>query len=160
MQKVSELLNGQQIVPVVVLEDSASTRGLSQALLDGGVNVIEVTLRNEFGIKAIAQIKQEFPDMVVLAGTVNTVADMHAVAEAGVDGVISPGLTPALLRAANELSLPYMPGVATSSEVLTAIEHGLSECKLFPASVVGGVSALKAFGGPFPSIQTGCFPRS
>jgi 2-dehydro-3-deoxyphosphogluconate aldolase/(4S)-4-hydroxy-2-oxoglutarate aldolase len=153
MRKVSKLLNGQKIVPVVVLEDSESTLGLCQALLTGGVKVIEVTLRNAYGLTAIKQIKQEFPEMVVLAGTVNTATDMYAVAEAGVDGVISPGVTPTLLRSAADAELPYMPGVATGSEILTAIEHGLEEVKLFPATVVGGVSALKAFAGPFPGIR-------
>lgn len=153
MTKFSALLHGQSVVPVVVLEDEASTHGLCAALLEGGVNVIEVTLRHQFGIEALKLIKTEYPEMVTLAGTVNTTADMKAVAKAQVDGVISPGLTPALLQSAHDYGLPFMPGVATGSEVLLAMEYGLSECKLFPASVVGGISALKAFAGPFSDMK-------
>lgn len=150
---VSELITGQSVVPVVVIENEEQAMGLAQALIDGGVNVIEITLRNSFGVKAIEIIKREFPDMVVLAGTVNTAAQMVAVVKAGVDGIISPGLTSELLETAKRQNIPYLPGVATPSEVLTAIEHGLTECKLFPATVVGGISALKAFNGPFPNMK-------
>ncbi len=153
IKNVSELLNGQKVVPVVVIEDEAQALGLAQALLDGGISVIEITLRNEFGVKAIEIIKQKYPQMVVLAGTVNTEAQMVAVVKAGVDGIISPGLTPALLETAKRQNIPYLPGVGTASEVLIAIEHGLTECKLFPATVVGGISALKAFNGPFSNIR-------
>lgn len=150
--KVSDLLNGQQVVPVVVIENEEQAIGLSQALLDGGVSVIEITLRNDYGLKAIELIKQRFPQMLVLAGTVNTAEQMRAVVRVGVDGIISPGITQGLLATAKELNIPYLPGVATASEVLLAIEYGLSECKLFPATVVGGLSALKAFNGPFGGI--------
>ncbi len=152
-KNVSELLDGQQIVPVVVIEDEAQALGLAQALLDGGINVIEITLRNDYGVKAIELIKQKFPDMVVLAGTVNTEAQMVAVVKAGVDGIISPGISVSLLETAKRQNIPYLPGVATASEVMLAIEHGLTECKLFPASVVGGMSALNAFNGPFTSVS-------
>lgn len=150
---VSELLEGQKVVPVVVIEDEAQALGLAQALIDGGINVIEITLRNEYGVKAIEVIKNNFPEMVVLAGTVNTEAQMVAVVKAGVDGIISPGITPSLLETAKRQNIPYLPGVGTASEVMLAIEHGLTECKLFPATVVGGISALKAFNGPFSSMR-------
>ena len=153
MSNISTRIKHQRVIPVVVLEDEASTHGLCQALLEGGVSVIEVTLRHAFGVKALDLIKRNYPDMVTLAGTVNSVADMQAVAAANVDGVISPGLTPALLQSAQDHGLAYMPGVATGSEVLLAMEFGLRECKLFPASVVGGVAALKAFSGPFSDMK-------
>ena len=151
--QVSELLKGQQVVPVVVIENEEQAIGLAGALLEGGISVIEITLRNAYGIEAISLIKQKFPEMVVLAGTVNTPQQLRDVVKAGVDGIISPGLTVALLETAKEEKIPYLPGVGTASEVLLAIEHGLSECKLFPATVVGGISALKAFNGPFSSIR-------
>lgn len=150
---VSKLLGNQQVVPVVVIEDEAQAHGLASALLAGGVTVIEITLRNEYGIKAIELIKQSYPEMVVLAGTVNSAAQMAAVVKAGVDGIISPGLTRKLVETAQELGIPYLPGVASASEVLLAMEFGLTECKLFPATVVGGIDALKAFNGPFPKIK-------
>lgn len=153
MLLASELIKGQKVVPVVVIEDEQQAIGLTEAFLKGGVNVIEITLRHAFGSKAIELIKQQFPEMVVLAGTVNSAKQMHEVAAVGVDGVISPGITPSLIKAAQEANLPYLPGVATGTEVLTAIEHGLTECKLFPATVVGGIGALKAFSGPFSDIK-------
>lgn len=151
--QVSELIKGQEVVPVVVIENEEQAVGLAGALLEGGINVIEITLRNAYGIKAVSLIKQKFPEMVVLAGTVNTAQQLRDVVKAGVDGIISPGLTVSLLEAAREEKIPYLPGVGTASEVLLAIEHGLTECKLFPATVVGGIGALKAFNGPFSQIR-------
>jgi len=153
MKKVSDLLKGQEIVPVVVIENQEQALGLAKALIQGGISVIEITLRNAYGIEAIKVIKQSFPEMVVLAGTVNTTEQMHAVIDAGVDGVISPGIATQLLGVAKQRDTPYLPGVGTASEVMLAIQHGLTECKLFPATVVGGVAALKAFSGPFSNIQ-------
>lgn len=153
MNKVSDLLNGQKVVPVVVIENEEQALCLAKALLQGGISVIEITLRNAYGIEAIRVIKRSFSNMVVLAGTVNTAEQMHAVVDAGVDGVISPGISASLLTLSKELNVPYLPGVGTASEVMLAIEHGLTECKLFPATVVGGLSALKAFSGPFGNIQ-------
>jgi len=150
---VSSLIDDQNVVPVVAIENDQQARGLSRALLDGGVNVIEVTLRNAFGLKAIQLIKEEYSEMVVLAGTVNSAEQMAQVVDAGVDGVISPGITTSLLDVARSHQIPYMPGVATPSEVMLAMEHGLNECKLFPATVVGGIGALKAFKGPFSEIK-------
>jgi len=150
---VSEMLDGQKVVPVVVIENQEQAMGLAQALLDGGVNVIEITLRNAYGIKAIELIKQRFPDMVVLAGTVNLPAQMVAVVKAGVDAIISPGITESLLKTAKQQGIPYLPGVATASDLMLAMEYGIRECKLFPATVVGGISALKAFSGPFSEIR-------
>lgn len=152
-KNVSELLGDQKVVPVVVIENEEQAIGLAGALLEGGINVIEITLRNDYGVKAIEVIKEKFPQMVVLAGTVNTEAQMVAVVKVGVDGIISPGITISLLETARRQNIPYLPGVGTASEVLMAIEHGLTECKLFPATVVGGVSALKAFNGPFTSMM-------
>ena len=150
---VKKLLAGQKLVPVVVLENESQALGLAAALLEGGVTVIEITLRNDFGLQAIEVIKENFPDMLILAGTITSAESMLEAVNAGADGIVSPGLTPALLQAAQEHGIAYLPGVATASDVVLAMEYGLSECKLFPATVVGGESALKALGGPFPNIQ-------
>ncbi len=147
------MLGRQQVVPVVVIENEEQALGLAQALLDGGINVIEITLRNSYGVTAIEVIKKNFPDMVVLAGTVNVSEQMIAVMEAGVDAVISPGISKSLLKTAEKIGIPYLPGVATASDLMLATEFGISECKLFPATVVGGIGALKAFGGPFGDIM-------
>jgi len=150
---VSELLKQDQVVPVVAVENQAEALGLAKALIDGGVNVIEVTLRNEYGVTAINQIKQKHPEMVVLAGTVNSVESMQQVMEAGADGVVMPGLTEAMLQYAKQHNVPILPGVTSPSEILLAMQYGFNECKLFPAGVVGGIKALKAFGGPFGNIS-------
>jgi len=150
---VSQMIGDQKVLPVVVIENERQALGLAKALLDGGVNVIEITLRNSYGVKAIELIKHKFPEMVVLAGTVNLPAQMVAVVKAGVDGIISPGITESLLTTAKQQGIPYLPGVGTASEVMLALEHGLHECKLFPATVVGGIGALKAFNGPFGNMR-------
>ncbi len=153
MKSFSQLLANEKTVPVVAVDNAEQAIGLSRALLEGGVGVIEVTLRNEFGVQALQLIKREVPEMIVLAGTVNNVTQLKQVADAGVDGVISPGLTPALAQLAKDLGVPYLPGAATASDILLAIEHELFELKLFPAAIVGGIPALKAFAGPFPTIR-------
>ena len=153
VKRVSDLIPGQEVVPVVVIEDQQQAQGLAQALLDGGINVIEITLRDAYAVSAIEYIKQNFSDMVILAGTVTSSEQLREVVKAGADGIISPGLTPALLETAKEQDIAYLPGVATGSDILLGMEYGLTEFKLFPATVVGGVGALKAFSGPFGQIR-------
>ena len=153
VKRVSDLIPGQKVVPVVVIEDQQQAQGLAQALLDGGINVIEITLRDAYAVSAIEYIKQNFPDMVILAGTVTSSEQLREVVKAGADGIISPGLTPALLETAKEQDIAYLPGVATGSDILLGMEYGLTEFKLFPATVVGGVGSLKAFSGPFGQIR-------
>ena len=150
---VSEMLTGQKVVPVVVIENESQALGLAKALLDGGINVIEITLRNSYGVKAIEVIKKNFPEMIVIAGTVNLPEQMIEVVNVGVDAIVSPGLTESLLKISQQLNIPYLPGVATASDVLRAMEYGIRECKLFPATVVGGIGALKAFNGPFHDVK-------
>ena len=150
---IESQLNGQQVVPVVVINNKEQALGLAQALIDGGINVIEITLRNDYGIKAIEEVKQAFPDMLVVAGTVKTSQEAIDVVNAGAQGIVTPGVTDALLNTIAGLDVSYLPGVTGPSQVLMAIEHGLSECKLFPASVVGGIDMLKALNAPFPSIR-------
>lgn len=152
-KRVSDLITGQEVVPVVVIEDQQQAQGLAEALLAGGITVIEITLRNSYGVSAIEYIKKNYPDMVVLAGTVTSSDQLREVVNAGVDGIISPGITRALLETAKELDVAYLPGVATGSEILLGMEYGLTEFKLFPATVVGGIGALKAYSGPFGHIR-------
>ena len=148
-KKLSDLLNGQKIVPVAVIEDEAQAKGLPRAFIEGGVKIIEITLRSDYALKAIASIKEQYPEMMILAGTVITPEQMQLAVEAGARGIISPGFTKALAEKAYELDVAYMPGVATGSEILSASEYGITEFKLFPANIAGGVGALKAFSGPF-----------
>jgi 2-dehydro-3-deoxyphosphogluconate aldolase/(4S)-4-hydroxy-2-oxoglutarate aldolase len=149
----STLLGQQKIIPVVAVDNERQALGLAQALIEGGISVIEITLRNSFGLQAIERVKRSFPQMLTLAGTVNNSDDMLAAVDAGADGIISPGITASLLKAAEDTGVTYLPGVASASEVLMGMQYGLTEFKLFPATVVGGVGALKALSGPFPDIR-------
>lgn len=150
---VSPLLNNNKVIPVVVIENQSQAIGLANALVDGGVNSIEITLRNEFGLTAIELIKREVQDIVVMAGTVNCISDMKQAIDAGSDALVSPGLDADMVALAANSGIPYLPGVATGSEVMRAANLGLRECKLFPATVVGGVPALKALAGPFAGMK-------
>lgn len=147
--KLSDLLDGQKIVPVAVIEDEAQSIGLPKALIAGGIKIIEITLRSDYALTAIASIKEHYPEMTILAGTVNSAEQMQLAVDAGAEGIISPGFTKTLAEKACQLDVAYMPGIATGSEILSASEYGITEFKLFPANIAGGVAALKAFSGPF-----------
>jgi 2-dehydro-3-deoxyphosphogluconate aldolase/(4S)-4-hydroxy-2-oxoglutarate aldolase len=125
---------------------------LAQALLAGGIKVLEITLRSDAALEAIRRIRSEVPDALVGAGTVLSGEDLQAVAVAGGRFAISPGLTPNLLKAAEKEAIPLIPGVATASELMMALEAGLSELKFFPAQAAGGVPMLKSLSGPFPQV--------
>jgi 2-dehydro-3-deoxyphosphogluconate aldolase / (4S)-4-hydroxy-2-oxoglutarate aldolase len=150
---LQSFLSRAPVVPVVVIQDVRRAVPLAQALLAGGIGVIEVTLRSEAALAAIAKIAQEVPQMMMAAGTVTTAAQMQAAQDAGAKVAISPGLSTPLLVAAKTLQMPWLPGIATASELLTAMDGGLRFCKLFPAAAVGGVALLQAFQGPFPNMR-------
>ncbi|OCG67802.1 bifunctional 4-hydroxy-2-oxoglutarate aldolase/2-dehydro-3-deoxy-phosphogluconate aldolase [Gilliamella sp. Fer4-1] len=147
-RSAEEILTLGPVIPVIVIERLEDAVPLAKALIAGGVKVLEVTLRTACAINAIKKIIQEVPEAVVGAGTVTSVAQLKQVTEAGVQFVITPGITDAILKAAVEGSVPVIPGIATISELLTAQEYGLTALKFFPAEVNGGVAALKAFAGP------------
>jgi len=139
-------------VPVIVIQKIEQAVPLAQALLAGGVKVLEVTLRSEVAVDAIRLICREVPDAIVGAGTVASPEDLEAVAEAGAVFAISPGLTPTLLDAANQGPIALIPGISTASELMFGMEMGYTEFKFFPAEAAGGVQMLKSIGGPFPHI--------
>ncbi|RLQ22661.1 bifunctional 4-hydroxy-2-oxoglutarate aldolase/2-dehydro-3-deoxy-phosphogluconate aldolase [Seongchinamella sediminis] len=142
-----------RVLPVVTARDVASTVALSRALLAGGMRAIEITLRTEAALDAIAAVREEVPEMLVAAGTVTNPGELDQVVAAGVTLALSPGATDRLLAAATEAPLQFIPGVASASDVMRAMDHGMAVCKLFPATVVGGASMLKALGGPFPTMK-------
>ena len=141
------------VMPVVVIDDAASAVPLARALADGGLGGIEVTLRTAAGVDAIAAIARAMPDFVVGAGTVLNEAQMQAVADAGARFAVSPGLSDGLIEAARTAGVPLLPGVLTPSEIIMALDAGLDTLKFFPASIGGGVPALRAFGGPFGDVR-------
>lgn len=147
-KSAEEILTMGPVVPVIVIERLEDAVPLAKALIAGGVKVLEVTLRTECALEAIKKIIKEVPEAVVGAGTVTSVEQLKQVTEAGVEFIITPGITDAILKAAVEGSVPVIPGIATISELLTAQEYGLTALKFFPAEINGGVAALKAFAGP------------
>lgn len=141
------------MLPVVTATDVESTLALSRALLAGGMGAIEITLRTPAAMDAIRAVKEALPDMLVAAGTVTTPHELEQVVSAGVSMALSPGATDPLLEAAVEAPLQFIPGVASASDVMRAVDHGIGVCKLFPATVLGGQAMLKALAGPFPEMR-------
>lgn len=148
-----EVLTLSPIIPVITIEDEKDALPLAKALSDGGVNVMEITLRTPAGIKAIEIIAKELPNIAVGAGTVINATQYDEVCKAGAKFVISPGFTIEMLEYSTMCNVPLIPGVATPSEIMTALNYGLNTFKLFPANIVGGVGALKAFGAPFKEVK-------
>ena len=142
-----------RVVPVIVITHVAQAVPLAQALLEGGIDVMEITLRHAAGLPAIEAVARAVPQMQVGAGTVTRAAEMRQVKEAGARFALSPGMTPALVDAALEQQLPFMPGVMTPGEVMAARDWGFGLVKLFPAAQAGGLAMLKALGGPLGDMQ-------
>ncbi len=147
-----EVLNSGPVIPVIVIKNIDHAVPLARALLAGGIRVLEVTLRTDAALEAIRCISDNVPEALVGAGSVLTPEQLKTVAEAGGRFAISPGSTPTLLTAASAAPIPLLPGVATASEVMCAMEQGFTELKFFPAEAAGGVQTIKSLGGPFPRI--------
>lgn len=147
-RSAEDILTIGPVVPVIVIERIEDAVPLAKALIAGGVKVLEVTLRTPCALDAIKKIIKEVPEAVVGAGTVTTVEQLKQVTDAGVEFIITPGITDSILKAAVSGPVPVIPGIATISELLTAQEYGLTALKFFPAEINGGVAALKAFSGP------------
>ena len=139
------------VIPVLVIHDIAHARPLAEALVAGGLPVLEVTLRTEAALDAITAMA-EVPGAVVGAGTVLGAAQMQAAKAAGARFAVSPGATPALIDAARAEGVPLLPGAQTCSEVMTLLELGYNVQKFFPAEAIGGAEALKSIGGPLPQV--------
>lgn len=148
----AEIMALGPVMPVIVIDDVEQAVPLARALVAGGIRALEVTLRTSAALEAIGRISAEVPEAVVGAGTVVTPDDLAAVAAAGGQFAISPGLTPELLAAAAAGEIPLIPGVATVSEMMTGMALGYDHFKFFPAAAAGGTAMLRAFAGPFPGI--------
>ena len=146
------LFRGVGVVPVLTIEREADAVPLARALLGAGLGLIEVTLRTPAALAAIAAIAREVPQVVVGAGTVQRPVDVVQACTAGARFLVSPGMTPELAAAALATELPYLPGVATPSEVMTVRDLGISFLKLFPAEAVGGLALLQALAPVFPGV--------
>jgi 2-dehydro-3-deoxyphosphogluconate aldolase / (4S)-4-hydroxy-2-oxoglutarate aldolase len=140
------------VIPVIVLQRVQDAVPMARALVEGGVRVLEVTLRTPAGLAGIEAIARAVPEAVVGAGTIRSAADARAAKDAGSVFGVSPGYTAAVGAACRAIGLPLLPGVASSSEVMAAMADGLNFLKFFPATAAGGIPMLKALAGPFPDI--------
>jgi 2-dehydro-3-deoxyphosphogluconate aldolase / (4S)-4-hydroxy-2-oxoglutarate aldolase len=152
-QLIEQLLRLSPVMPVVTLHDAGTATDLARALVRGGIRVVEITLRTPAGLQAIERIAAEVPEIRVGAGTVLSMADLQAAAAAGAAFAISPGATPALLTGAAAGPIPYIPAVATASELMAGVTAGYGCFKFFPATAAGGIPMLKALGAPFPEVR-------
>ncbi|MCF7966793.1 bifunctional 4-hydroxy-2-oxoglutarate aldolase/2-dehydro-3-deoxy-phosphogluconate aldolase [Methylobacter sp. Wu8] len=148
----AEVLNAGPVMPVMVIQNLEDAVPLAQALVAGGIKVLEITLRTPIALDAIRLISREVKDAIVGAGTITTPEQLRAAEEAGAVFAISPGLTPKLLAAANDGNIALIPGIATLSELMLGMEYGLDHFKFFPAEAAGGIPMLKSIAGPVPKV--------
>lgn len=151
--KPLDVMQDAPVIPVIVLDDVAQAVPLARALVEGGIRMLEVTLRTPAALRCIEAIAREVPGAVAGAGTVRSAEDARAAAQAGARFAVSPGYTSAIGTACRDAGLPLLPGVSTGSEILLAQQDGLNEVKFFPAVPAGGTAMLKAFAGPFPDVR-------
>lgn len=147
-----ELASHGPVIPVIVLDRLDDAVPMARALVEGGVKVLEVTLRTPIALRCIEAIAKAVPEAIVGAGTVRSVADAQAAKDAGSRFAVSPGYLRELGAACSTVGLPLLPGVATASEVMQASVDGYGFLKFFPATAAGGVPLLKALAGPFPDV--------
>ncbi|WRH75571.1 MAG: bifunctional 4-hydroxy-2-oxoglutarate aldolase/2-dehydro-3-deoxy-phosphogluconate aldolase [Sphingobium sp.] len=148
MKPIETIMRTAPVIPVLVIEDVAYARPIAEALVAGGLRVLEVTLRTAAGLEAIAEMKK-VPGAIVGAGTVVNVAGLRAAIDAGSEFIVSPGLTDNLGTAAVESGIPFLPGVANAGDIMRGMDLGLEHFKFFPAEASGGLPALKSLIGPF-----------
>jgi 2-dehydro-3-deoxyphosphogluconate aldolase/(4S)-4-hydroxy-2-oxoglutarate aldolase len=150
---VNNLLDVAPVVPVVVLKDATRAVPLARALAEGGLPIIELTLRTPAALEAIRRIADEVPEILVGAGTILDTRQADEAAAAGAQFLVSPGSTPALLDAMDATGLPYLPGTSTVSEMLAVAERGHTAMKFFPAEAAGGAPYLASLASPLPSLR-------
>lgn len=143
----------KRIIPVIVIDDLEQSIPLAKALVAGGINCLEVTMRTPQALQAIKAISDVVPNAIVGAGTVTSAEQMRQAADAGAQFIISPGISHDLCQMAQKLKIPYVPGVMTPSEILIGLEYKLSLFKFYPANLAGGIDMLEALSGPFKQIQ-------
>lgn len=153
----------EKLIPVVVIKELSETDKILTALKNNDINCAEITFRTACAAEAIRYAVKNYPDMEIGAGTVINAAQCEAALEAGATFIVSPGLSPAVAKICNERNVPYYPGCVTPTEIMAALELGITTVKFFPANVYGGLKALKALSAPFPQVKfipTGGVDRS
>ena len=153
----------EKYIPVVVIKELSETDKILTALKNYGINCAEITFRTACAAEAIAYAAKNYPDMEIGAGTVINAEQCEAALKAGATFIVSPGLSPAVAEICKDRQIPYYPGCVTPTEIMAALDLGITTVKFFPANVYGGLKALKALSGPFPQVKfipTGGVDRS
>jgi 2-dehydro-3-deoxyphosphogluconate aldolase/(4S)-4-hydroxy-2-oxoglutarate aldolase len=153
MADATSVLHVSPVIPVVTIEDPRHAVPVARALADGGIRIIELTLRTGSALTSLKLIADEVPGILVGAGTILTPAQADAAVQAGAQFLVSPGVTPSLLDHLLALNIPVLPGVATVGEVMAVLERGLDAMKFFPAGPAGGPDYLAAIGAPIPQVR-------
>lgn len=149
---IETIMRTAPVIPVLVIDEVAHAAPIAEALVKGGLTVLEVTLRTATALEVIREMKQ-VPGAVVGAGTVLNELSLEDALEAGSEFIVSPGLTESLAKAAIASKVPFLPGIATSSDIMRGLDLGLDRFKFFPAEANGGIPALKAIAAPFASVR-------
>jgi 2-dehydro-3-deoxyphosphogluconate aldolase / (4S)-4-hydroxy-2-oxoglutarate aldolase len=152
MQPIERIMRTAPIIPVLTITDAAQARPIAEALVAGGLPVLEVTLRTPAALEAIREMRR-VPGAIVGAGTVLDAKGLRAALDAGAEFLVSPGLTDTLAHAARESALPLLPGIATASDIMRGLDLGLTHFKFFPAESSGGLAALRALSAPFAQCR-------
>ncbi|MBF0680357.1 MAG: bifunctional 4-hydroxy-2-oxoglutarate aldolase/2-dehydro-3-deoxy-phosphogluconate aldolase [Devosia sp.] len=148
---IRSILTLAPVVPVIILDDVSKARPLAEALVAGGLPILEVTLRTPNALKVMEEMAK-VTGAIVGSGTVRNEVHMRASVDVGCRFMVSPGASPRLLDAADDVSIPLLPGIGTPTEAMAAAERGYSFLKFFPAEALGGAPVLKAFASPLPDI--------
>ena len=161
--KEKKVIHMEKFIPVVVIKELSETDRILTALKHSKMNCAEITFRTSCAAEAIAYAVANYPDMEIGAGTVINAEQCKAALAAGATFIVSPGLSPSVAKICNERDIPYYPGCVTPTEIMAALELGITTVKFFPANVYGGLRALKALSSPFPQVKfipTGGVDRS
>ena len=151
--RAHQLLHDAGILPVITVDSVDQGQRIADALLEGGLKSLELTLRTPAALDTLAVLKKALPDIVIGAGTVLNEDHIRQSIDAGADFLVTPGTPPALAEALARASIPAVPGGATPTEFLSLMAHGFRVCKLFPATAVGGMAMLKGLAGPLAGLK-------
>ena len=152
MSGIEDIMRTAPVIPVLVIDDAQHARPLAEALVEGGLRVLEVTLRTSAALEAIREMKQ-VEGAIVGAGTVTNPAELEAALDAGSEFIVSPGLTEPLGKAAVASGVPFLPGIASAGDIMRGLDLGLDRFKFFPATAAGGLPALRALAAPFGQVR-------
>lgn len=151
MRSIEAIMRTSPVIPVLVVEEVSHAKPMAEALVAGGLRVLEITLRTPCALEALQEMKQ-VEGAIVGAGTVLNAPDLRAAIDVGAEFIVSPGLTEPLGKAAVDAGIPFLPGIANSGDIMRGLDLGLRHFKFFPAMASGGLPALKALAGPFGQV--------